>query len=80
MSSGAYDLFDRQVPSEMRKHCNVALAQIAKRVSMVFHLYFDIYYRILLVGCSQEFIPMDSERLHLIEHPAGSFVLMAVLR
>ncbi|VDP05264.1 unnamed protein product [Heligmosomoides polygyrus] len=57
-TTSAYDLFDRQVPSEMRKHCNVALAQIAKR----------------------EFIPMDSERLHLIEHPAGSFVLMAVLR
>ncbi|KAK6009966.1 CPL domain protein [Ostertagia ostertagi] len=26
----------------------------------------------------QEFIPMDNERLHLIEHPAGHFVLMAV--
>ncbi|VDM56735.1 unnamed protein product [Angiostrongylus costaricensis] len=28
----------------------------------------------------QEFIPMDNQRLHLIEHPAGHFVLMAVLR
>ncbi|ETN86958.1 CPL domain protein [Necator americanus] len=28
----------------------------------------------------EEFIPMDSQRLHLIEHPAGNFLLMAVLR
>ncbi|WKX94782.1 hypothetical protein Q1695_011780 [Nippostrongylus brasiliensis] len=57
-TTSTYDLFDRQVPSEMRKKCNEAIAQIAK----------------------QEFIPMDSERLHLLEHPAGGFVLMAVLR
>ncbi|EPB70319.1 CPL domain protein [Ancylostoma ceylanicum] len=53
-----YDLFDRQVPAEMRKQCNEAIAEVAK----------------------QEFIPMDSQRLHLIEHPAGHFLLMAVLR
>ncbi|PIO75515.1 CPL domain protein [Teladorsagia circumcincta] len=57
-TTSSYDLFDRQVPAEMRQKCNEALAQIAK----------------------QEFIPMDNERLHLIEHPAGHFVLMAVLR
>ncbi|CAJ0590671.1 unnamed protein product [Cylicocyclus nassatus] len=26
-----YDLFDRQVPLEMRKHCNEAIAQLAKQ-------------------------------------------------
>ncbi|KAE9418428.1 hypothetical protein Angca_009600 [Angiostrongylus cantonensis] len=57
-NTSTYDLFDRQVPVEMRKKCNGALVEIAK----------------------QEFIPMDSRRLHLIEHPAGHFVLMAVLR
>ncbi|KAK6737963.1 hypothetical protein RB195_020201 [Necator americanus] len=57
-TTSAYDLFDRQVPPEMRKQCNEAIAKIAK----------------------QEFIPMDSQRLHLIEHPAGNFLLMAVLR
>ncbi|KHJ80186.1 CPL domain protein [Oesophagostomum dentatum] len=57
-TTGNYDLFDRQVPPEMRKQCNEAIAALAK----------------------QEFIPMDSQRLHLIEHPAGHFLLMAVLR
>ncbi|VDO59805.1 unnamed protein product [Haemonchus placei] len=57
-TTSSYDLFDRQVPAEMRQKCNEALAQIAK----------------------QEFVPMDNERLHLIEHLAGNFVLMAVLR
>ncbi|XGW09768.1 hypothetical protein V3C99_011774 [Haemonchus contortus] len=57
-TTSSYDLFDRQVPAEMRQKCNEALAQIAK----------------------QEFVPMDNERLHLIEHLSGNFVLMAVLR
>ncbi|KAK6059583.1 CPL domain protein [Cooperia oncophora] len=57
-TTSSYDLFDRQVPAEMRQRCNEAIAQIAK----------------------QEFIPMDNERLHLIEHHAGHFVLMAALR
>ncbi|KAK5984359.1 Pumilio domain-containing protein 12 [Trichostrongylus colubriformis] len=57
-TTSSYDLFDRQVPAEMRQKCNEALAQIAK----------------------QEFVPMDNERFHLIEHPAGHFTLMAILR
>ncbi|KJH50558.1 CPL domain protein [Dictyocaulus viviparus] len=37
-------------------------------------------YEALAQIAKQEFIPMDSQRFHLIEHPAGHFVLMAILR
>uniref|UniRef100_A0A1I7WZH0 CPL domain-containing protein n=1 Tax=Heterorhabditis bacteriophora TaxID=37862 RepID=A0A1I7WZH0_HETBA len=57
-TTSQYDLFDRRVPSDLRRQCNQAIVDIAK----------------------QEFIPMDSERFHLIEHPAGSFVLLGALR
>ncbi|CAI5441583.1 unnamed protein product [Caenorhabditis angaria] len=57
-TTSQYDLFDRKVPSDARKSCNKAIAEIA----------------------SKDFVPMDQEGFHIIEHQSGNFVLNAIMR